>query len=126
MKYLVLALTIVCVFILVTGVSYSQGRGMMGGYGGYGMGPGMMGGQGCWGPGMMGGYGYGRTVQDEQCQKFLDDTAPLRKELHDKRFQYWETLRNPKAKPDDVAAQEKAIRDLQEKIYSMNPKGCWW
>ena len=115
MKYLVLALTIVCVFILVTGVSYSQGRGMMGGYGGYGM-----------GPGMMGGYGYGRTVQDEQCQKFLDDTAPLRKELHDKRFQYWETLRNPKAKPDDVAAQEKAIRDLQEKIYSMNPKGCWW
>ena len=95
MKYLVLALTIVCVFILVTGVSYSQGRGMMGG------------------------YGYGRTVQDEQCQKFLDDTAPLRKELHDKRFQYWETLRNPKAKPDDVAAQEKAIRDLQEKIYSI-------
>jgi len=103
---------------------YGMGPGMMGGYGGwghgYGMGPGMMYGRGP-------GYGrYGQGVPSEGCQKFLDETAALRKELHNKRYEYFEAVRNPKAKPEDVAKQEKEIRDLQEKIYAKNPEGCWW
>jgi hypothetical protein len=85
-----------------------MGPGMMG-YGGYGMmNPGMMGyGKG---PGTMGGYNY------EANQKFLSDTADLRKELHNKKFEYFEAARNPDTKPDTVKNLEKEIWDLQKKI----------
>lgn len=144
----------VILFLAIVATAFAQGPGygpgMMGGgwggsycpycgayqgpRGGYGMGPGMMGGYGGWGggygmgPGMMGGWGrgYGQGVPSEGCQKFLDDTAGLRKELHNKRYEYFETVRNSKAKPEDVAKQEKEIRDLQAKIYAKNPEGCWW
>jgi mono/diheme cytochrome c family protein len=106
-----------------------MGPGMMGGYG---MGPGMMGGYGM-GPGMMGGYGMRYRCgmgpesfeQSEECQKFYDDTAKLRKELHDKRFEYFETIRNPKTTMGTAADLRKEIRELQEKIYSKAPIGCW-
>jgi hypothetical protein len=103
---------------------YGMGPGMMGpgyGYGGYGMGPGMM------GPGYgYGGYGPRRAYSDsKECQKFLDDTAKLRKELHDKRFEYSEAIRNPKTSPETITGLEKEIRQLQENIYSKAPQGCW-
>lgn len=132
MKILIIGLITTLLMVVAADISYGQGRGMMGGYGPYGMGSGMMGGgYGCMGPGMMGGYGYGphgygRIIQDEQCQKFLKDTFGLRKLLNDKRFEYWEALRDARTKPETITAQEKAIRDLQEQIYSQNPKGCWW
>ncbi|MDD5007453.1 MAG: hypothetical protein PHU49_11240 [Syntrophorhabdaceae bacterium] len=128
---------------MMGGYGGGYGPGMMGGYGGGygpGYGPGMMGGYGGsygpgYGPGMMGGYGggygpgprgYGQGGQNEVCQKFLDDTAGLRKELHNKRYEYSEALRNPKATSESIASEEKAIRNLQEKIYAKNPQGCWW
>lgn len=123
---------------------YGMGPGMMGGYGmgpsmmgrggmmgGYGMGPGMMGGYGM-GHGMMGGYGMGPGMmgpgyyqQNEACQKFLDETAGMRKDLHSKRYEYFEAVRNPKTTPETVANLEKELRDLQGKIYEKAPQGCW-
>lgn len=95
--------------------------------GGYGMGPGMMGrgygmGRGMMGPGMMG-PGY---WQSEECQKFFNENAALRRELHNKRFDYSEAMRNPKVTPESLGKLEKEIRELQEKIYSKSPQGCWW
>ena len=104
---------------------YHMGPGMMG-QGGYGMGSGMMGGYGRggygMGPGMMGPGYYG---QSEACQKFLDENAGLRKELNTKRFEYFEAVRNPKTTAESAAKVEKELRDLQEKLYSKAPQGCW-
>jgi len=105
-----------------------MGRGMMGSYGGYGMGPGMMGGYGSgyggygMGPGMM---GSGYYNQSEECQKFLDETSSLRKELHDKRFEYMEALRNPKTTEETDAKLRKEIDELQGKIAQKTPLGCY-
>ncbi len=118
------------------GGGYGMGPGMMGGYGGgYGMGPGMMGpgyGGGYYGmgPGMMGpgwggrqGYGQGYGLSEE-CQKYFDESAGMRKELNSKRFDYFEALRNPKTKPEEVTKLEKEIWDLQKEIYSKAPAAC--
>ena len=139
MKKSVILLVAVSVLALLA-VVYAQGPGMTGGgqgcycpycgqylgpRGGYGMGPGMMGP----GHGMMGGYGMtgpGYFGKSEECQKFLNETAGLRKELHNKRFEYSETLRDPKTTPESAAKHEKEIRELYEKIYAKTPHGCWW
>lgn len=109
--------------------SYSRGTGPgMMGYGGYGMmGPGMMGHMGgMMGPGMMGlgrGYGYGPQGYDpKEYQKFLDETTKLRKELHSKRFEYFEALRNPDTKRDTITNLEKEIGEIQKKIYDKAPQ----
>jgi hypothetical protein len=108
------------------GQGYGMGPGMMGGWGGYGMGPGMMyGWGGGYGPGYGRGPGYGYN-QSEECQNFFDDTAKLRKELHSKRFEYFEAYRNPDTKPDTLAKLDREIRALQEKIYEKAPEGCGW
>jgi len=109
------------------GRGYGMGPGMMGG----GMGQGMMGGGYGMGRGMMGGYGMGSGMmgggyQNEECQKFLDDTAKLRKELHNKRFEYSEAYRNPKTTQETLLTLDKEIYDLQNKIYSASPLGCRW
>lgn len=129
----------------------NMGYGMMGR--GYGMGPGMMGGgQQGWqycphcgqplgqggygmGPGMMGGgYGYhmspgmmrpGYYGQSEECQKFFDQNAGVRKELNSKRFDYFEAARNPKTTPESLSKLEKEIRQLHKKIYAKAPQSCW-
>jgi Spy/CpxP family protein refolding chaperone len=92
---------------------------------GYGMGPGMMGDCGMgygMGPGMMGGYhGY-----SPECQKFYDDTLALRKQLHDKRFEYFEVLRNPKTTGETAEQLRNEMKELQNKIYSKAPLGCMW
>ena len=137
MKKVILTVVSVVLAVLVAsygfaqmGGGYGMGPGMMGG--GYGMGPGMMGGGYGMGPGMMGGgYGMGPGMmgyyaQSPECQKFFDDTAKLRKELHDKRFEYFETLRNPKTTRETAAKLVTEMKELQEKIYSKGPFGCWW
>ncbi|MDA8240992.1 MAG: c-type cytochrome [Nitrospiraceae bacterium] len=113
---------------------YGMGPGMMRGYGmmrgmmgGYGMGPGMMRGYGM-GRGMMGGYGMGPGyyTYSPECQKFYNETAALRRELNNKRFEYFEAIRNPKTTGDVAEKIEKEIRDLEEKIYARAPLGCRW
>jgi hypothetical protein len=90
---------------------------MMGpGYGGHMMGRGMMGGYGM-GPGKMGHGYYGK-----QNQKFLDETVDLRRELHNKRFDYFETVRNPDAERETVLKIEKEIWELQKKVYDKSLK----
>jgi len=109
MKKLLVALTLISLVAAGT-VAYGHG------WGGYGMGVGYGGhmmGYGHMGP-MMGGYGYD--------QKFLDETAELRKELNDKRFEYFEALRNPQTTPEKVATLEKEIYELQSKIYEKSPR----
>jgi hypothetical protein len=130
---------------MMGGYGYGMGPGMMGGYGmgpgmmggyGYGMGPGMRGGYGM-GPGTMGrgwGGGYGMTGPgwgnrqgygyNEECQKYLDESSAMRKELNNKRFEYFEAMRNPKTKPEEVNKLEKEIWDLQQKIYAKAPAAC--
>jgi hypothetical protein len=84
-----------------------MGGGMMG----YNMGQGMMHGMGMMGQGMMG------YCNKEEYNKFLDETIDLRKELHNKRFEYSEALRNPKTKPETITKYENEIQELQKKIY---------
>jgi hypothetical protein len=78
-------------------------------------------GNGMMGNGMMRGY-----YQSEECQKFLDETADLRKELYDKRFEYYEANRNPKTTVETLTKLEREIFDLQKKIYAKAPLGCSW
>lgn len=121
MKKALVALTVIGV--LAIGVAaFAQGWGnggpMMGpGYGmmGYGMGPG-----GCGGPG---GQGYGQRANDDaEVQKFLDETATLRKELHVKMFDYREAARNPKTDDATLDKLEAEIDAIQEKIQAKAPK----
>ncbi len=116
-----------------SGGGYGMGQGMMGYGGGYGMGQGMMGGggYGMGHHGMMGSGGYGMMgpgyyAHSPECQAFYNDTAKLRKELHDKKFEYFETLRNPKTTGETATKFDKEITELQEKIYAKAPIGCGW
>ena len=82
---------------------------------GYGMGPGMMMGHG--GAGM--GYWDCKT---EACQKFLKDTAPLRRKIHNKRFDYMEAARNPETTMGDLQKLQKEIEALQKELYEEAPE----
>lgn len=108
---------------LAAGFAYAHKSGH--GYGGHMMGPGMM------GPGMMGGgygmmgggygncpgaSGYGQGWDNQSQQKFLDETAGLRREMHNKRFEYMEAQRNPNTTRGELAEIEKEIYDIQAKI----------
>jgi hypothetical protein len=102
-----------------------MGGGMMGSHmGGYGMmGPGMMGHMG----GMMGGYGKGYDPEayqkyQKEYQKYMDDTAGLRKKLHNKKFEYYEASRNPETKRETILKLEKELRDLQWELYEKAPR----
>ncbi len=98
------------------------GYGMMGQGGGYGMmGPGMM------GQGRMGGYGYRgndpkafKKYQGEY-QEYLNDTADLRRKLHNKRFEYIEAARNPDTTRKSLMKLEREMQDIQLKIYEKAP-----
>jgi len=133
MNKLSICLIIISIFAVIGSV-YADDPGSWGGYnycpycgndigphGVYGMGPGMMGGQGM-GPGMM---GRGYQGQSPECQKFYDETAGLRKELHNKEFEYFEAARNPKTTGEALMKIEKEVREFQEKIYAKGPIGCW-
>jgi len=147
-----LCLCIIFFFIIAPGAAvYAQEPGKTsgwyycpycGGYFGpqtdYGMGKGMSGGQG-----MMDSVGYDmipKTTekdyddnrdwkmiqQSEACQRFLDETSDLRKELLDKRFAYHEAIRDPKTDPEEVIKLEKELEELQNKISSKRPPECIW
>jgi hypothetical protein len=105
-----------------------------------------------WGGGHMSDYGYGGHMMgqgygghmagpmtgwrgSEYNQKFLDETTDLRKELHSKKFEYFEATRNPETNPETIATLEKETLELQEKLYTKAPRstyggfggfGCNW
>lgn len=81
-----------------------------GGYG-YGGGYGHMGpGYGHMGPG----YGYGWEGDSEEAKKFLDETADIRRELHEMRFDLREAYRTgDEAKAEAI---EKEIEELRDKL----------
>lgn len=94
--------------------------------GGYGPGgPGYGGGWGM-GPGMMRGWRGHRQPPSETCQKFLNETAGLRKELYMKRYDYNEAMSDPNVKPETLSKLEKEMLDLRQKIRDKNPSACWY
>ncbi len=97
------------------------GGGHMGyGHGGYGMGYGY--------GGHMMGPGYGGHMYGERGgydQKFLAETADLRKELHNKKFEYFEAVRNSETDSSTITKLEKEIREIQEKIYEKAPRTAY-
>lgn len=99
---------------MMWGGGHGWGPGMMWGWGGPQMGPGMM------GPGMMwgGGYGWGPGRMwgwyGEEGQKFLDETASLRKEMHTKKFEYLEAWR--KGDMEKAKSLDKELGELAEKL----------
>ena len=103
-------------------------QGMMGGKGmmmqgrmgcmkmmGEGMGMGMMGG------GMM------QHMSAENQQKFMDATKEMRKEMHMKRFEHMEAMRNPKTTMQELSAMEQKMLDSRQEMMKkaktfQNPK----
>lgn len=115
----VLAIITVVTVLAIGAFAFAHGPGYGGnmgpGYGnhmGYGYGGHMM------GPG----YGHMYGNQGGVDQKFLDETADLRKELHQKRFEYMEAVRNPETNEKTMTKLEKEITDLQEKLYAKAPR----
>ncbi len=91
---------------------HGMGSGMMG----YGMGQGMMGYGGC---GMMGsgmGTGMMRGYDSNAYEKFMNDTKDLRKKLHDKKFEYYEAVRQPDITREDVSKIEKEMWEIKKNI----------
>ena len=108
--------------------SEQQPYGMMG-YGGYGMGSGMMGHHQMMhgsGAGMMGGYGMGpgmmRGFDTKEYDKFMNETKDLRKKLHDKKFEYIETMRQPDTTRKTMLLLQEEMYDLQKQIYEKSKK----
>jgi hypothetical protein len=94
-------------------------------------------GNGTWGNGRMGGQGYGGQMMGQAYgghmtgsfgpgygtdRKFLDETTAVRKELHNKRFEYSEATRNPETTVDTLAKLEKEIYSLQDKVQEKGPR----
>ena len=93
------------------------------GYGrgpGYGMGPGMM------GPG----YGYGMGPEygrgSEECVKFYEQTADLRRELFQKQFDFNQAMRDPQTDPEQLATLSKELYTIRQQIAQKAPEGCGW
>ena len=123
MKKVLVVLSVVALLAVgVTAFAHGPGWGrgyMMGpGYGhmGQGYGPGY---GDCGGPGAC--VGAGGTLD----QKFFDETADLRKEMHQKRFDYMEAVRDPKTDEKTIAKLEKELGELQEKIHEKAPEGAY-
>jgi hypothetical protein len=118
MKKLVIGLAVAAAILMLGAGVYAYGPGGGGGFfgcPGYGYGPQMM------GPG----YGPSAGWRGAYDQKYLDQTADLRRQLNDTRFDYQEAIRNPKTSPETVAKLEKKIGDLQEKLYAKTPRGTY-
>ena len=119
MKKVLAILTVVTV-LSIGAIAFAHGPGYGGhmgyGYGGHMMGPG-------YGDHMGygdGGHMMGRTGGYDQ--KFLDETIDLRKELHTKKFEYMEAVRDPRTDEKTVTELEKEITGLQEKLYAKAPR----
>jgi hypothetical protein len=135
MKKLVVGISIISILAFGT-LAFAQGMGSWGGghMTGSGNGGHMMG-QGYGGHmdgsgygGHMGGSGYGGHMGGSTSQgyeadrKFLDETADLRKDLHNKKFEYAEAARNPDTTVGTLRQLEKELYELESKIYEKAPR----
>jgi hypothetical protein len=117
-----LAVGLIVVGILAFGImAYAQGPG----WGGVNMmGPG-------YGSHMMG-QGYGRYMTGPKMgwrgsgydQKFLDETSDVRKDLHNKKFEYFEATRNPDTKPETIAKRNNLAHFFPLFGQSGSPPDC--
>ena len=74
------------------------------------------------GPGRGGGQMMGPGTRGyAPDQKFLEETADLRKDLHNKKFEYFEARRNPETSDETVKKLEKEMYELQTKIREKAP-----
>lgn len=123
MKKTLVVLSVVALLAVgVTAFAHGPGWGR-----GYMMGPGY---------GHMGqdyGYGYGACGGPGACvgsdgtltKKFLDETSDLRREMHQKRFEYMEAVRDPKTDEKKIVALEKELDELRTKIHEKAPEGSY-
>ena len=128
MKKMIFVVTVALIFA-IGGFAYSHGTGYNGSGGGHMMGQGCGGnmmGQGYGGHMMGQGYGGhmmargGENFEDNQ--KFLDETRDLRRDLHNKRFEYMELTRNPDTSSDALEKLEKEIFGLEDRIQEKAPR----
>jgi hypothetical protein len=70
--------------------------------------------------------GHMMMKQSKACQKFLDETVELRKELNNKRFAYHEAIRDPESTTDEVTKLENDLKELQDTISEKRPLECIW
>jgi hypothetical protein len=125
MKKIFILLSIVTI-LAVGALAFAHSPGGWGG-GGHMMGPGYgnhMMDRGYGGHMMDRGYGghmKGWGGQTEEGEKFLSETRDLRKELHDKRFEYMEASRDPNVTQGTLNKLEKEIYDLRGKIHEKAP-----
>ena len=110
MKKMIFVVTVALIFA-AGGFAYSHGPGYNGSGGGHMMG------QGKGGHMMARG---GENVEDNQ--KFLDETRDLRRDLHNKRFEYMELTRNPDTSSDALEKLEKEIFGLEDRIQEKAPR----
>ncbi|OGR04968.1 MAG: hypothetical protein A2511_15890 [Deltaproteobacteria bacterium RIFOXYD12_FULL_50_9] len=68
------------------------------------------------GLGMSFGPGTGLEIPDE-VQKFLDETEKLRRELHVKKFDYFEAARNKKTPAEEITKLENEMVELRTRIF---------
>lgn len=97
-------------------------------------------GPGTWGGGFMSGPGYGQHMMGPgygghmmgsmtgwagrgpgSDPAFLDETREARKELHEKKFEYFEAVRDQDTAPETIAKLEKEINKLQDAIAEKTP-----
>jgi hypothetical protein len=96
----ILAVLVVAAVLSIGAMALAHGGGYGGGYGGHMM-----------------GYGPG---YDKDTSEYFDKTADLRKEFHDKRFEYMEAWRaGDREKAEKIA---KELDEIAEKINAAAPK----
>ncbi|MBC8412425.1 MAG: hypothetical protein ISR96_06530 [Nitrospira sp.] len=90
-----------------------------------------------WGGGHMSGPGYGQhgmgaghgqpgmgqgMINTPENQKAFEETTALRREMHEKKFEYNEARRNPKATNEEIAKLESEVKEMHEKISGKFPQ----
>lgn len=101
--------------VAVLGIGSVASAHMFGWGGGYGKGGHMTG----YGYGPMMGYGYGT-----EGNKYLDETADLRREFNTKQFEYFEALRTGDEKKAETIAKE--LNELTGKVSVTAPRGRYF
>lgn len=59
---------------------------------------------------------YVHGWENEAYRKYLDETAELRREMHNKRFDLREARRNPDTTQEQLASLRKEFSDLHDKV----------